>query len=266
MKATYKNTLNFISVLFLIILVTKAISSALYWYLPKEGVSLDKTNDITPSYVRIDFSNMISKIKQKIAQKITEENSQTINDLVLIGLYGNDKKGYVIIAPKSNPKKTSIISIGETYQGYKLKAIRLKYAIFTRNSKDYKLQLQKTKTKQSNVKITNYNDKYTNLKTVNKKDISYFATNPREIWKNISIKEVYNGKKIDGFKVMWIKPGSKFAQLGLKKGDIIIKANNKRLTSYKDAIDIYTNISRLKEVQITVLRDNDEKEFIYEIN
>jgi type II secretion system protein C len=116
------------------------------------------------------------------------------------------------------------------------------------------------------VKITNYDDEYTNLKTVNKKDISYFATNPREIWKNISIKEVYNGKKIDGFKVMWIKPGSKFAQLGLKKGDIIIKANNKRLTSYKDAIDIYTNISRLKEVQITVLRDNDEKEFIYEIN
>ena len=42
-----------------------------------------------------------------------------------------------------------------------------------------------------------------------------------------------------------IKPNSKMAQLGLKKGDIMIRANNIKLTSFNDAIKLYKKIDKI---------------------
>jgi len=62
-----------------------------------------------------------------------------------------------------------------------------------------------------------------------------------------------------------IKANTPFAQLGLRKGDIIIKANNKNMTSYKDAIAIYKGIDKLEALELVVLRNNQETEINYEI-
>ncbi|WP_434656768.1 hypothetical protein [Sulfurimonas sp. NW9] len=43
---------------------------------------------------------------------------RSITDMTLIGLYGSKNYGYAIVAMKSNLKKTSIIGVGETYNGY----------------------------------------------------------------------------------------------------------------------------------------------------
>ncbi|MCW9027213.1 MAG: PDZ domain-containing protein, partial [Thiovulaceae bacterium] len=74
------------------------------------------------------------------------------------------------------------------------------------------------------------------------------------------------GKNIKGFKVTRIAANSKMATLGLKKNDIIIKANNVVLKSYRDALNIYTKIKDIDLVQIVVIRDGVEKEIVYEIN
>jgi type II secretory pathway component PulC len=63
-----------------------------------------------------------------------------------------------------------------------------------------------------------------------------------------------------------IKQGSKFSELGLKVGDIILKANGLELKSYKDAIKIYQNIDKLDTIVLLVKRGKQEKEIIYEIN
>ena len=63
-----------------------------------------------------------------------------------------------------------------------------------------------------------------------------------------------------------IKANTPFAQLGLRKGDIIIKANNKPMKSYKDAIAIYKNIDKLEALELIVLHNNQETEISYEIN
>ena len=82
----------------------------------------------------------------------------------------------------------------------------------------------------------------------------------------IAINEVMKNGKIKGFKIMRIDKNSKFATLGLQKGDVIIKANNVDLTSYKAVMDIYKNINKLSELDLVFLRNNTEKELVYEIN
>ena len=49
------------------------------------------------------------------------------------------------------------------------------------------------------------------------------------------------------------------------EGDVIIKANNKELKSYADALDIYKKIGTLQALELVVLRNNQEKEIVYEI-
>jgi general secretion pathway protein C len=86
-----------------------------------------------------------------------------------------------------------------------------------------------------------------------------------KIWRNIGLREHKSGGKTDGFIVTFVKKGSVFAQLGMRKNDILIEANGYKLTSYKDALKIYKQIDTIKTFKLTVLRNNEEKELEYDI-
>lgn len=182
--------------------------------------------------------------------------------MVLKGLYGAQSRGYIIVALKSAPKDTSIVKVTELYQGYTLKSIEHASAIFEKNAQEYVLHLEDITTFVASKKSA----KESGISDVSREDIAYFAKNPADIWRDISIVEIKDGDKIEGFKVTRIDPKSKFASLGLQESDVIIKLNNVALVSYQDAIDVYSNIDKLSTIQIVVLRENQEKELIYEIH
>lgn len=266
MSRVSKIPTSFFVTLLVLLLVAKMIGVALFWFLPLEGKELQKHYSFTPDFVHVDLARAfgIKKTKAETGPISTYMPSSSISSLVLKGLYGNDKKGFALVAKKGNENKVAIVAIGESFEGYKLKSIGVEGVVFTRGGRDYALKLEKSKKIEANVSYE-AEDEGT-LHRVDNHDVEYFAKHPGEIWKNISIQEKRKDGKIVGFEVRWIKPGSKFASLGLKKGDLIIKANNKRLQSYKDAVDIYKKIDKLDEISIVVLRNNQEKELVYEIN
>jgi len=260
--------------LFVLLLVAKIIGLIVWWYLPSESVELNAKKSYQAKYQRVDFKNML--VREKVVQetKTQEQASDTafsINSLILKGLYGRKFSGFAIVAKKSSPKKTTILSVGEVYAGYKLKEIALQKVYFTKGGKEYALALPKTSQK-SYIKharrsqhSVNANDTESE-KTVTKQDIKYYSSNPSRIWKDIAIAPVKRGRKIVGFKINRIKRGSKMATLGLQKGDIMIRANNIPLTSFNDAINLYKKIDTIDTIAIVVLRNNEEKEIIYEIH
>ena len=269
-KLSNTKFLPVITLLLTLLLVAKIISLAVWWYLPNEGVELNAKKSYQAKYQRVDFKNMLIRVKVTQAPKTTEKTmpSYSINSLILKGLYGSRFHGYAIVAKKSQPKKTTIVAVGEVYAGYKLKEIQLTQVIFGKLGKDYILALATPKTKISKVmqrvahtgSISNDTER-----VVTKNDIYYYSKNPSKIWKDIAIGPVKKRGKIVGFKVNRIKPGSKMALLGLQRGDIIIRANNVELTSFNDALNIYKNIDKIDAVEIVVLRNNQEKELTYEI-
>ena len=101
---------------------------------------------------------------------------------------------------------------------------------------------------------------------ISRTDIKYYSKNPKQMWKDISLTDYKQNNKLIGFRITRIKKESKFATLGLKAQDIIISVNNVALTSYKEVFDIYNKLAKLQTIQIIVLRNKEEKEFIYEIN
>jgi len=267
--------LNFIIASLIVAFVAKLLSLVAWWYLPKQGLELQSQESIQPKYRRIVFNSMLEMQKvQKQTTKKKKSSGINITNMVLKGLYGNDKNGFAIVALRSKLKETSLIAVGESFSGYKLSSINLDSVVFTKNSKDYILELIKPKQQLQSGKRREQKVSYSEAvaaelakpREVTRNDITYYAKNPRKIWKDISIREVKKKGKIYGFKIYKINSRSKFAKLGLRRGDIIIRANNVDLTSYKAAFDLYNHINEIDTMQLVILRDNEEKELVYEIH
>lgn len=275
-KFSNSKLLSIFSKLLILALIAKSLSLVLMWMMPSDGVSLNVKPNYQPTYQRVDFRNMlnIQVRKEEVQRSTTSSSGISMTNMLLKGLYGTKKNGFVIIALKSTPDKTTILSVGETFSGYKLEAISQTSATFIKDSTKYTLNLESTKSGTSMesrvtpVKKEDFVDDNEPIsqKVVTRKDISYYAKNPKQIWKEISISEVKDGKKIKGFKVTRIDANSKFATMGLKKGDLITKANNVELKSYRDALNIYTKIDKIDFIQIVIIRNGIEKEIVYEIN
>lgn len=264
-KLSNSKLLSIITKLLVLILSAKLVSLGLWWYLPSSGIEYEESNSYTPSYKRIDFKNMLIQSKVLEQEGTKTSVSTNINTILLQGLYGNAKSGYAILAKKSDPKKTSVVGIGEEYEGYTLKSIQLSSVLFTKMGKEYILKMQ-TQDKREPQKYVTQNTAAQESHAVAKTDISFYRTNPTKLWQDIAINEVVEGKEITGFRVDRIKKDSKIAQLGLQKGDVIIRANNIELTSYKAAMDLYKKIDSIDVLELVVLRNNQEKEIVYEVH
>ncbi|WP_207561983.1 type II secretion system protein N [Sulfurimonas aquatica] len=270
-KLSNSKLLSIFTTLLTLLLIAKLISLVLWWFLPSEGVELNAANSYQAKYQRVDFKNMLIPAKvveqAKSKESVTSSISTTsINSLILKGLYGKGDNGFAIVAKKSAAKKTTIVAVGEGYEGYKLKEILIDRVLFSKLGKEYVLMLNEEAAKNTKSSIKRVEEPDDSTRPVSKQDINYYSKHPDQIWKDIAISPVQKSGKIDGFIVNRIKAGSKMAELGLMKGDVIIKANNIVLKSYKDALELYKKIDKIDVIELVVRRNNQEKELVYEIN
>jgi general secretion pathway protein C len=251
-------------------LFAKLLAVVALWFLPVASEELQTSKHITVPYCRVDFHNLLSSTSRNTREEseVFSTNSTSIKNMVLHGLYGNSRFGYAIVATKSLPNKTEIISIGERYRGYKLKRIALNFVVFEKNNKEYTLALDTTKASSKTMRISSSSkiDNDEENIAVSRNEIKFYEKKPSQIWHDISIDEIKKNGKISGFKVKHIRKNSKIAALGLQRGDIILKANGVALTSYSAAFKIYKDINKLETLSLYIQRGNTKKELIYEIH
>jgi len=268
-KLSSNKLIKIITILLFLTLLAKFIGVVFLWILPSATEELQQKNIMLMPYRRVDFKNLI--VAQQYHAKTIQKRKvvdASISDMVLHGLYGNGSYGYAIVSTLANPKKTEIISIGELYRGYRLKSIALNYVIFTKNNKEYILELDQSKSAPDKTRYVTpvQNSDGEQTLSVARKEINFYVENPAKIWQDISIQELKQNGEITGFKVTHIRKNSKMAGLGLKRGDIIIKANGIALTSYNAAVKLYQQWNKLESVSLIIRRGNEEKELIYEIH
>lgn len=260
-------------------LVAYIISVALYMFLPKYKLQESETKQYSVKYEKYYLTNSLEEPKaiKKPEQKrkvVTKKDYKLISNITLKAIYAkSNQNGWILIKEKSS-KKTEILSVGDSFKDYKLKAIFAKYVIFTKFGKEYKLQLSselKKDIKYKKVKEKETAKQEEDIKfeddtySVKKELISKYIKNPSSIFKQIRIKEIKKGGKIDGFRITGLSKDSIFKQLGLKKQDIIKEVNNIKLKSYNDAFNVYNKINELDSLNFKIERNNQELEIEYEI-
>ncbi|SFP05088.1 PDZ domain-containing protein [Hydrogenimonas thermophila] len=263
-----ENSISLIFRLIIIFVVIKAIMVGLLMTLPHTGVTKITVPDVTPPYTRFNIKNAFYTTNSKTKKEDVKPKQPLykIDDMELTGIYMESKKsGFVVFYDKKD-KEQHILSVGETYKGYKLDSLSKYEAIFIRNNQHYKLSFKDDSSiPVEPKKILTQTDEEEPVRLVPKNLVKKYSTDFKAIWKDISIKEIIKHGKIAGFKIQSVKKGSVFSQLGLQKGDIIVEVNDKPIKTYKAAFDIYKNINKYRDLKIKILRNGIEKEFNYEI-
>lgn len=244
------------------------------------GVEYTKSAKAKALYYRTQFAN--DKHKTQETQKPIMSD---INSFKLLAIYRSKD---LVVVTISKADKSSVLVKGDTIDGYILDDATAIEAIFLRNNKRYRLELMKLPSDPNGQQNVHYvseananprvkvkdNEKRpkgeivqdVGMTVIDKSLINHYGKNLNDIWQNIGIKEVMDGRKITGFKVNFVKRGSDFSKLGLRRGDIIKSVNGEELDSYNSAFELYKNIDTIENLTLTIMRDQKEMELNYEIN
>ncbi len=269
MNINFNNLFQKVKPFVYIVLFAYLLGVVFFFYLPKNGADFIQNQSLFLDYKKYNFYSNIKKTQEET--KKTEQNSNPILNLSKYELkavyYTSPSKGWISIEDKGN-NESYILKNGEQIDGYELFEIFKSYVIFKKSSKEYKLEIKEKEI--SNYDMNQSNNEEINIKNngaiVNREYLNSYLTNMEKIWNNISIKEIQNGNKIDGFKIQSINKDSAFAKLGLKEGDIIKSVNNSVLESYADAFKVYNNMENTKYLNMEILRNNEIVELNYEID
>jgi len=70
---------------------------------------------------------------------------------------------------------------------------------------------------------------------------------------------------LEGFKVRFVRKGSPFEKLGLKRGDIIRTINGEPIVDYATPMRMLKSAESIDDLSITVERNHEEQELKYEV-
>ena len=250
-------------------------------FLPKSGINKENIKEVKPLYYRYTLASKKEKPKVATTTKIVTKKAPPpkpleIKKFTLDGVYVSKSVKLASIVYKT---KKVVLSIGEELEGFKLKNVDLDFAIFTKDGKDYRVDLRKDKTK-ANKSISSSSipkpithnkikkDKISkdgDTRVIPKNLFNKYKGNIAEIQKNISVLPFYQGKKLKGFRVNFVRANSEFSQLGLKRGDIITAINGEELKDFSVPMRYFNNMDSLTAATITVKRGNETKELEYEV-
>ncbi|MDD2888432.1 MAG: PDZ domain-containing protein [Aliarcobacter sp.] len=254
-----------------VILFAFLLNSVIFFYLPKSGVDFVKNDSLFLDYKKYGFYSNIKNIEKKVDNESSKQIVQTLSKYNLKAIYlVNNDIGWITIEEKSG-ESSFILAQDEQIDGYKLFKFYKNYVLFIKENKEFKLEIKEEDNGTLNFIEPSNNQKQeivikNNGAIISRDYLNSYTSNIDKVWKDITIDEIKNANKIEGFKISKVVKNSVFEKIGLKEGDIIKTINNNALNSYGDAMKVYSNIKDTTYLNIEVLRKNEVVELNYEIN
>jgi len=267
--------LLWILVLFLIVKVLWFIVGFLW--LPKEGITHAEKRGAQALYYRVKLTPNEESAPVQTTVKPEKKETGDIKNIKLLAIYNASDATVVTVSYKS---KTKVLSRGDDVDGFVLEGAGNNFATFSKNAKSYKVLLLKAKSlgkiinvgtasKKEKIQKKEVKGRVTDAgdhKVIDRELFNHYTTNMKEIYKNIGITEVKDGKGIKGFKITFVRKDSPFAKLGVRRDDVIKSINGQEITSYNAAFNVYKNIQNAENLSLVIERGKEEMELEYEIN
>ena len=280
MKHLFKSKLfkKLFSILILLVLVKLLWFAVQIIWLSSAGIGHKDEVSNKSLYYRVKLTpNEAPAPSKKKPTKI----AGSISDITLLAIYNSEKTTVITVEYK---RKSKVLARGDEINGFVLEGAGSNFATFSKDTKTYRVDLLKSKrgtSSKSSIKpvsktvpsssktpakvegeVTDAGDH----KIVDRSLLDHYAKNMDDIYKNIGITEVKEGGKIKGFRITFVRRGSPFSKLGIKRGDVIKSINGQEITSYNAAFETYKNIGNIENLTMVIQRGKEEMELEYEIN
>jgi len=105
------------------------------------------------------------------------------------------------------------------------------------------------------------NDGYMSLK---RKEFDRYLQDTRQIAKDIKVQSLKNKKEFLGIKINFVRKGSLFDRMNLKKNDLITHIDGKKIKNLYELLPYYKNIKNITTLHVGYERDGKIEEIIYE--
>ena len=245
-------------------------------WLPTIGVNHAQEQGGKALYYRVKLSPNGAPAPSTTKKPV--QTAGSIKDIKLLAIYNASDVTVVTVEYK---RKTKVLAKGEEINGFVLEGAGSNYATFSKNSKTYKITLIISTKGDKAIKSTSTSTSVTSSteskvegdvvdagdhKIIDRSLLDHYAKNMDDIYKNIGIDEVKKDNKLEGFRISFIRKGSPFAKLGVKRGDVIKAINGQKIDSYNAAFGVYKNISNIDNMTLVIQRGKEEMELEYEVN
>ncbi|WP_297486738.1 PDZ domain-containing protein [Thermococcus sp.] len=238
--------------------------------LPIHGVRHERAT--SPKLLPHRFRLASDEALPKALAKKPSQSLASIRDLKLVATYQGPSQSLAVIEKGSRAK---VLGLGDSLAGYRLEQVLSNAVIMRRNGREYRLEIKQKALKGyqqvplvSKKNTANENDKISHEGTatvVPRSLIEKYTKNVDKIWKDIGIVPEKRGGSIQGFRIRYIRRGSVFDKLGLKRGDLITAVNGERLNDYGTVMELFQSIDDLEGLTLNIKRGKKEVELDYDI-
>jgi general secretion pathway protein C len=269
----------------LIGILTFLLVLKLLWFVVQIGwlspLDIDQEEDRSSKslYYRVKLTPNNIAAPQKIVPKTVKKIAGSIKEIKLLAIYNASDIAVVTVEYKN---KSKVLGSGDMINGFTLEGAGSNFAMFSKGGKNYKVMLAKNSKSSSNTsmiksvpspkrkktekkvlgEVTNEGD----VKIIDRSLLDHYADNMEDIYKNIGIAEIKEGKDLKGFKINFVRKDSPFAKLGIRRNDVIKAINGQEIKSYNAAFGVYKNIKNVDNLSLVIMRGKEEMELEYEIN
>jgi len=268
-----------------IALLTFLLVLKLLWFivqitwLTAEDIDQVKDQSSKSLYYRVKLTPNNTAASKKITTPTATKIAGSIKEITLLAIYNASDIAVITVEYRH---KSKVLGTGDEINGFTLEGAGNNFAMFSKNNKNYKVLLEKKSKSTSSIRsiqrdstpaITEKGKKVlgevTNegsAKIIDRSLLDHYANNMDDIYKNIGISEIKEGKDVKGFKVNFVRKDSPFAKLGIRRDDVIKAVNGQEINSYNAAFGVYKNIKNIDNLSLVIIRGNEEMELEYEIN
>jgi len=266
-------------------LLTFFLIIKLLWFVVQvtwlSALDIDQAEDQSSKslYYRVKLTPNNIAAPQKVVPKETKQIVGSIKEIKLLAIYNATDIAVVTVEYRN---KSEVLGSGDKINGFTLEGAGSNFAMFSKDDKNYKVLLAKNakaKLNKSSIKgvpITNSKVKAKKVlgevtnegsaKIIDRSLLEHYADNMDDIYKNIGIAEIKEGKDLKGFKINFVRKDSPFSKLGIRRNDVIKSINGQEITSYNAAFGVYKNIKNIDNLSLVIMRGKEEMELEYEIN
>ena len=101
--------------------------------------------------------------------------------------------------------------------------------------------------------------------TLPREEVESSLSDLNQLMQQVRIRPYLEANKPAGFLVSDIKPGSIFAKMGLRNGDVVQKINDQNISSPEQAIELYQGLMEGGEIALEIKRGQKSEKINYEV-